>query len=383
MLKKHVVAALLALVSALPGAGLAATYTALFSVTPAAFVDLGAAPVDVTINTNAQITFVVADTQPAAGTPGATSVGGQSQKITFCQTSHVWAQRTDLGPYSSSAAVLAVTPSTACAPPTQPVSGSVTSNDGGAAGTGISPPAGASGVTGWLSGIYQKLTGSIAVTGTFWQATQPVSGTVTSNDGGAAGTGISPPAGGSGLSGWLSGIYQKLTGSIAVTGTFWQATQPVSGQVGGLTKPVCVIPTMTASTYAVKQPIGGVLSFANAFGSGTTGTIESIAINSKTVQTVGLTFYPMISAPGTPGNLGDHATANITGADAFLVRAPTQFNNPLSDLGTHTAWGVTGLGQTIGATSSTLYGVLVAQATTAAFGSTSDIEICVKVLSDQ
>ena len=330
MLKKHVVAALLALVSALPGAGLAATYTALFSVTPAAFVDLGAAPVDVTINTNAQITFVVADTQPAAGTPGATSVGGQSQKITFCQTSHVWAQRTDLGPYSSSAAVLAVTPSTACAPPTQPVSGSVTSNDGGAAGTGISPPAGASGVTGWLSGI-----------------------------------------------------YQKLTGSIAVTGTFWQATQPVSGQVGGLTKPVCVIPTMTASTYAVKQPIGGVLSFANAFGSGTTGTIESIAINSKTVQTVGLTFYPMISAPGTPGNLGDHATANITGADAFLVRAPTQFNNPLSDLGTHTAWGVTGLGQTIGATSSTLYGVLVAQATTAAFGSTSDIEICVKVLSDQ
>ncbi len=39
------------------------------------------------------------------------------------------------------------------------------------------------------------------VTGTFWQATQPVSGTV------------------------------SVSGSVAVTGTFWQATQPVSGTV--------------------------------------------------------------------------------------------------------------------------------------------------------
>jgi hypothetical protein len=35
-------------------------------------------------------------------------------------------------------------------------------------------------------------------------------------------------AGGSGIRGWLSGIYTKLSSSIAVTGTFWQATQPVS-----------------------------------------------------------------------------------------------------------------------------------------------------------
>lgn len=36
------------------------------------------------------------------------------------------------------------------------------------------------------------------------------------------------PAGGAGLRGWLSAIYTKLAASIAVTGTFWQATQPVS-----------------------------------------------------------------------------------------------------------------------------------------------------------
>jgi hypothetical protein len=52
---------------------------------------------------------------------------------------------------------------------------------------------------------------------------------------GADGSGITPPTGGSGIRGWLSGCFDKLSqiltklnGSVAVTGTFWQATQPVS-----------------------------------------------------------------------------------------------------------------------------------------------------------
>ena len=44
-------------------------------------------------------------------------------------------------------------------------------------------PAGGVGIRGWLSAIWTKLNGSLAVTGTFWQATQPVSGTVTANAG--------------------------------------------------------------------------------------------------------------------------------------------------------------------------------------------------------
>ena len=36
------------------------------------------------------------------------------------------------------------------------------------------------------------------------------------------------PAGGLGIRGWLSSIWTKLNGSLAVTGTFFQATQPVS-----------------------------------------------------------------------------------------------------------------------------------------------------------
>lgn len=45
---------------------------------------------------------------------------------------------------------------------------------------------------------------------------------------GTSGTGIVQPTGGAGILGWLSGIFNKLNTSVAVTGTFWQATQPVS-----------------------------------------------------------------------------------------------------------------------------------------------------------
>jgi hypothetical protein len=54
----------------------------------------------------------------------------------------------------------------------------------------------------WVVSLaYTTVTGSVAVTGTFWQATQPVSGTV---------------------------AISNFPASQAVTGTFWPTTQPVS-----------------------------------------------------------------------------------------------------------------------------------------------------------
>ena len=57
----------------------------------------------------------------------------------------------------------------------------------------------------------------------------PVSGAVTVTEGIEIST-PSPamPAGGVGVRGWLSAIWTKLNASLAVTGTFWQTTQPVS-----------------------------------------------------------------------------------------------------------------------------------------------------------
>lgn len=57
--------------------------------------------------------------------------------------------------------------------------------------------------------------------------TDPVLWYDPAQDGGDA-TGVTPPAGGWGIRGWLSGIYAKLSGALAVTGTFWQAVQPTS-----------------------------------------------------------------------------------------------------------------------------------------------------------
>ena len=89
--------------------------------------------------------------------------------------------------------------------------------------------------------------GSITVDGTFWQATQPISGTVTANLGTIAGVATQTTLaailielgdkldenGTVSLSAATLAALETITvvvsGSVAVTGTFWQATQPVSG----------------------------------------------------------------------------------------------------------------------------------------------------------
>lgn len=142
---------------------------------------------------------------------------------------------------------------------------------------GSETPPNGTGVRGWLRAIYDKLVSGLTIDGTVevtndignplpvsGSVMAAVSGTVTvgntvntnsivagtvavSNqpsdfpdsgthtqlatlhaDNGTDGSGITQPTGGVGIRGWLSGIYNKLSGSLAVTGTFWQALQPVS-----------------------------------------------------------------------------------------------------------------------------------------------------------
>ncbi len=115
---------------------------------------------------------------------------------------------------------------------TQPVSGTVTAN----VGTGTQAVS---------HGALTELESSInsnkldiniasggfdgAVTGTFWQTTQPVSGTVTETNSGAIKTAVEK------LDNAISGSEMQVDvvtmPTTAVTGTFWQTTQPVSGTV--------------------------------------------------------------------------------------------------------------------------------------------------------
>ena len=140
-------------------------------------------------------------------------------------------------------------------------------------------------------------------------ATQPVSGTVTADQGGApwsttdtndgaAGTGIAPPTGGSGFLGFLSGIYNALLGtlkvsvqnaSIAVTGTFWQATQPVSGTV---TAAISSLPSGANSpagsgaltlTTGFQYPFGNTVTSGVAYSASISVTVTSLTIASPGV----------------------------------------------------------------------------------------------------
>ena len=119
----------------------------------------------------------------------------------------------------------------------------------------------------------------------------PVSGTVTANLGTVAGLALdstvakdgtdittpSPamPAGGVGIRGWLSAIWTKLNASLAVTGTFWQATQPVSLATN--------TPDVTDRAARLLGVVASVTTITNAL---PTGTNTIGAVNIAAAQTL-------------------------------------------------------------------------------------------------
>ena len=110
------------------------------------------------------------------------------------------------------------------------------------------------------------ITGSVAVTGTFWQATQPISGTVTVGN-----------------------------ASLAVTGTFFQATQPVS-----IAATVAVSgPVTDAQIRATALPV----SLTSTTITGTVAATQSGAWNVTNISgTVSLPTGASTSALQTTGN---------------------------------------------------------------------------------
>jgi hypothetical protein len=203
-----------------------------------------------------------------------------------------------------------------------PTGAATDSNNNTIAGAaGSSPPAlasGASGLIGWLRKIVDTLTGgsvhvivdsapaagadvtdrsarllghvtvdnaSLAVTGSFWQTTQPVSGTFWQATQPVSASALPLPTGAAADATLTGGTQQtKLTDgtnvasvkaastlplatdkavvvtardSISVTGTFWQATQPVSGTFWQATQPV------SGTFWQATQPVSGTVT-ANA-----------------------------------------------------------------------------------------------------------------------
>ena len=173
--------------------------------------------------------------------------------------------------------------------------------------TGAAMPAGGVGHTGWLSAIWKALTGTLTVGGTVavsnLPGTQPVSGTVALGPGVAAIGSIGNTA--FGVSGTLPAFAATptvnigtapaialaaggaaigtvgVTGSVAVTGTFWQATQPVSGTVSANS-------TIVAALPAGANLIGSVLVPETTFFNDTTTAIAASTTYSGTARDVGV-----------------------------------------------------------------------------------------------
>lgn len=194
----------------------------------------------------------------------------------------------------------------------------------------------------------------------------------------------------------LKRTAQRLTTVISTLGSPLQAGGNVAvtslpatpagtngiGNVGGKTVSVCVTPTVTtANSYGVNYVIGGKLTFANAFTSAGSGILQSVAVTIKKVETSGFTFVPFNADPSN-STWTDAAVAAINAADVAAVREPVNLT-AYSGLGTHTVAYAAGLGQAMAPGTTSLYGVLIANAAlTNQFTSTSDVQVCVKVLQD-
>lgn len=185
---------------------------------------------------------------------------------------------------------------------------------------------------------------SLAVTGTFWQTTQPVSiATLPALTAGSAAIGS-----------------VTVTGSVAVTGTFWQAIQPVSGTV---------VVSSSTSAYQAAAIAGtafvgasGVQSlsltgsvrflFANPSGSGKTAYIDAVVIEQTSAALAFVTVFtnPTTAPSSTSGVLlsnqkigggspvctiaADNSATEISGGTTYSTMAAnagsrTVYNNAL------------------------------------------------------
>lgn len=223
-------------------------------------------------------------------------------------------------------------------PATQAVSGSVTAN----AGTGTFAVSSTQLPTALVSdrlkvdgsGVTQPISGSIsvsnfpatqAVTGTFWQATQPISGTVTAN------TGLSQPLTDTQLRATAVPVSGPLTdtqlraSAVPVSGTFWQATQPISGTV-----------TATQATAAnLNATVAGSGSFtaqqataANLNATVVQGTATNLKTQAETYQggsAVSSSNPLLVSLANTSAN------ATAVKVDGSSVTQPTRETQPIGD----------------------------------------------------
>ena len=196
------------------------------------------------------------------------------------------------------------------------------------------------------------------VSGTFWQATQPISGSVSVSNFPATRPVSGTVTALQGTSPWVVSLTSTtITGSVAVTGTFWQATQPVSiasavdvsDRVGRLLGHVTVDNASLAVTgtfWQAVQPISGAISFTAPqhviVDSATLGTVAVSGTFWQATQPVSIASMPSTPVTGTfwPYTLGQQLAANSV--PVVLTAAQLSTLTPLSSVSITGSVAVTG-----------------------------------------
>ena len=159
------------------------------------------------------------------------------------------------------------------------------------------------------SGTITGITNAVAVTGTFWQATQPVSGPLTDAQLRATAVPVS-------------------TGTVAVTGTFWQATQPVSGTFWQATQPVSgtfwqATQPVSGTFWQATQPVSGTVTDGGAgktlksasFSLTATGTVVS-AVGGKRLKVYAI---KLVVSAAISVNFRDGGATALEGAQSLAA----------------------------------------------------------------
>jgi hypothetical protein len=181
-------------------------------------------------------------------------------------------------------------------------------------------------------------------------------------------------------------LWTKLGAIVTALGSPFQAGGSIGNTAFGVsslpqtTTKVLVTPTVTAATYAANKVIGGIMTFANALpGTPFSALLESITLRFKgSLQTGG--FYVAIFDTSPSGTFTDTNTAAIASGDTAYLLGIYHLTTGVSVLGTHTVYNMDGIAKAIQGQSSSLFVVVVPDATTAALGSTSDMSISLGTL---
>ena len=180
----------------------------------------------------------------------------------------------------------------------------------GAGGTGISEPAGGSGILGWLSGIYHALINTLTV-----------SGTVTAN----AGTNLNTSAlalesGGNlaTIAGTVAAgkVATTISGSVAVSGTFWQTTQPISAAA------------LPLPSNAAQETGGNLATLAGAVSAAKVQTTVATALPAGTNALGGIYAAPTASssfgiAPGSSSALESSHVLKASAGNLYSLYVAT------------------------------------------------------------